>query len=70
MGSRGDGLCIDNVWYKNDASNPQSITNDNIFCLYKDNKQRIWIGTFGGGLDLAEKKGKKYISGIFSTNVG
>lgn len=59
MGSRGDGLCIDDVWYKN-SSDPHSLSNNNIFYLYKDSKNRIWIGTFGGGLDLAEKVGNSY----------
>ena len=60
MGSRGDGVCIDNVWYKHDPTNPASISNNHIFCLFKDSKQRIWIGTFNGGLDLAVKDGLQY----------
>ena len=25
-----------------------------LFSIYRDKKDRMWIGTFGGGLDLAE----------------
>jgi signal transduction histidine kinase/ligand-binding sensor domain-containing protein/DNA-binding response OmpR family regulator len=53
LGSRGNGLCIDKVWYRNDAGNPNSLANNNIFHIHKDSKGRIWIATFGGGLDLA-----------------
>lgn len=60
MGSRGDGLCIDDVWYKNNSYDPHSLSNNNIFCIHKDSKNRTWVGTFGGGLDLAEKTGNSY----------
>lgn len=53
MGTRGDGLKIDNTWYKHVASDPNSLANDHIFSLYRDRQNRVWIGTFGGGLDLA-----------------
>ncbi|MDR3119174.1 MAG: response regulator [Mediterranea sp.] len=66
-GSRGDGLCIDNVWYKQ-TSDPESLGNDNIFCIYKDRKQRMWVCTFGGGLDLPVKKGGRYIFKHFFTD--
>jgi hypothetical protein len=61
IGSRGDGLCIDNVWYKHDSSNPNSISENNIFAILKDSKNRMWIATFGGGLDLAVPQNGKYI---------
>jgi signal transduction histidine kinase/ligand-binding sensor domain-containing protein/DNA-binding response OmpR family regulator len=53
QGSRGNGLCIDNKWYRKDAENATSLANDNIFHIYEDSKKRVWIATFGGGLDLA-----------------
>ncbi len=61
IGSRGDGLCIDNVWYKHDSNNPNSISENNIFSILKDSKNRMWIATFGGGLDLAVPQNGKYI---------
>lgn len=53
LGSRGNGLQIDGVWYRNDRENPHSLVFDHIFYIYEDAKKRVWIATFGGGLDLA-----------------
>ncbi len=39
---------------------------DPVFCILQDRKQRMWIGTFGGGLDLAVPKKDKYIFRHFS----
>ncbi len=61
MGSRGDGLCIDNVWYKNNPKDTRSIADNNIFCILRDKKNRMWVGTFGGGLDLVVKVNGKYV---------
>ncbi|WP_321426386.1 two-component regulator propeller domain-containing protein [uncultured Bacteroides sp.] len=61
MGSRGDGLCIDGVWYKNDPNNPNSISENNVFSILRDSRNRMWVATFGGGLDLAVFKNGKYI---------
>ena len=38
MGTRGDGLMIDNVWYKHQDGDASSLANDNIFCIYRDKK--------------------------------
>lgn len=53
QGSRGNGLCIDDKWYRKDADDETSLANNNIFHIHKDSKNRMWIATFGGGLDLA-----------------
>lgn len=69
MGSRGDGLCIGNKWYKSRPEDPGALSNDNIFNIFKDSKQRMWIGTFGGGLDLAVKEADGYrFKHFFNTN--
>ncbi|MDL2241499.1 response regulator [Bacteroidales bacterium OttesenSCG-928-L03] len=60
MGSRGEGLSIDNVWHRRQDNDNSSLANDNIFCLFRDSKDRMWVGTFNGGLDLAVKKNGKY----------
>lgn len=56
LGSRGNGLSIDGKWYTYHSDDPLSIGNNNIFTLYRDRKNRMWIGTFGGGLNLAVKE--------------
>lgn len=60
MGSRGEGLCIDGVWYKHDNRDASSLANDHVFCMYRDRKGNMWIGTFNGGLDLAVKGNDGY----------
>ena len=46
-------------WYTYHSNDPLSIGNNNIFTLYRDRKNRMWIGTFGGGLNLAVKEKDK-----------
>lgn len=59
MGSRGNGLCIGNTWYTHSNSS-SSLGRNQIFCIYRDYKDRMWVGTFGGGLDLAVKTDTGY----------
>ncbi len=56
LGSRGNGLSIDGKWYQYNSDDPASVGNNNIFTLYRDKKNRMWVGTFGGGLNLAVKE--------------
>lgn len=53
-GTRGEGLKIDNVWYKPVPSDTTTLSHKVIFSILRDRKDRMWIGTFGGGLNLAE----------------
>lgn len=53
---RGTGLRIGaDKWYKNNSKDPNSLSNDQVFSIYRDRKGRMWLGTFGGGLNLAVK---------------
>lgn len=38
------------VQFKNDPSNPRSIHNNDIMCLYFDKNKTLWVGTHEGGL--------------------
>lgn len=38
--------------YKEDRHNPFSISDNSIYSILRDHKGRIWIGTYGGGLNL------------------
>lgn len=38
--------------YKNDEENPNSISNNDVCYTFQDSKQRIWVATLGGGLNL------------------
>jgi len=62
LGTRGKGLQVgDDQHYIHQATDTNSLAADPVFCILQDRKQRMWIGTFGGGLDLAVPKKDKYI---------
>lgn len=42
--------------YSYNSKDPYSISNNNIYYAFEDSKKRIWIATYGGGLNLAERK--------------
>ncbi|GGF22076.1 hybrid sensor histidine kinase/response regulator [Flavobacterium limi] len=57
IGTRGDGLYkfvpvkafnYKATHYKNEKSNPYSLSNDDIYSVYQDKKNQIWIGTLDG----------------------
>jgi len=69
MGSKQDGLfrmekiaenrfSISQFTYQED--DPYSLSNNSIYSIHQDSRQRIWIGCYGGGLNLLEqtKEGK------------
>lgn len=58
VGTDGAGIYVYNSagalqhhFYYN-PSKPSSLSNDAILCMYLDSKDRIWIGSFRGGLSL------------------
>lgn len=40
------------IHYKSDKLNPYSITCNDIYSIFKDKNNRIWVGTFYGGVNL------------------
>ncbi|MBK0370205.1 hybrid sensor histidine kinase/response regulator transcription factor [Flavobacterium agrisoli] len=42
--------------YKNIPNDAKSLSNDNIYSILEDKNGRIWIGTYGSGLNLVEEK--------------
>jgi signal transduction histidine kinase/ligand-binding sensor domain-containing protein/DNA-binding response OmpR family regulator len=71
LGSRAEGIRIGDRLYANDPADGSSLAADAIFSILEDSRHRMWIGTFGGGLDLAIPYGDKYIFHHFfnKTNV-
>jgi len=64
MGSKWDGLFRlkkeGNNRFKiqrfaHDEKNPYSLSNNSIYSIFQDSQNRIWIGTYGGGLNLLEE---------------
>ncbi|PKP08464.1 MAG: hypothetical protein CVU09_15595 [Bacteroidetes bacterium HGW-Bacteroidetes-4] len=61
MGTKGNGLFrltrgadfnFKASHFVHDSHQPASLSNNNIYTLLQDTKGRIWIGTYGGGLNL------------------
>lgn len=48
-GTRGAGLLIGNYSYRHRESDMTSLPNDNVYFLHRDVRNRVWVGTFGGG---------------------
>lgn len=46
--------------YKHDPEDPNSISNNDIWCLYVDRKGILWIGTFSGGLNRFDPKNETF----------
>ncbi|MBW4889957.1 response regulator [Mucilaginibacter sp. HMF5004] len=70
LGTKGRGLLMavplnaDHSKYKvtrfiPDPNDLNSISNKQIYSVFEDNKHRIWVGTFGGGLNLVVKDGDR-----------
>lgn len=52
-GTRGEGLFVNGRQYRHIPSDPTSLAEDDIYAILKDRRGRMWIGTFGRGLELA-----------------
>lgn len=48
------------ISFKNDADDPYSLSANNVSAIYKDNSGLLWIGTWGGSLDIINLKQKKF----------
>src|SRR5665648_178269 len=48
-----------NQYYTN-RLDPESISDNSIFCTYQDHFNDIWIGTFGGGVNFYSYRNKKF----------
>lgn len=42
--------------YMYDEKIPTSISNNDVYCTFQDSKGRIWVGLFGGGLNLLQEE--------------
>jgi signal transduction histidine kinase/ligand-binding sensor domain-containing protein/DNA-binding response OmpR family regulator len=70
LGTRGNGLFeltrkegfnYDVVHYKSKVNDANSLSDNNIYSLLEDRKGRIWVATYGGGINL--KAGRQFLHG-------
>lgn len=74
VGTKGNGLYLFDTktfkliaHYKNEAGKPNSLSSNSIFSLLIDNKNRLWVGSFGGGINLLkEDKGTSSFIQLFN----
>ncbi len=46
--------------FLHDPGNPESISNNSIYCIYRDTSGKLWIGTYGGGLNLLNEENNTF----------
>ena len=66
LGTKGGGLILfrktnqrltfSPEYYKNDVSDIYSLSDNSIYSIFQDSQANIWLGTYGGGINLVEKK--------------
>lgn len=42
--------------YKHDVDNMYSLSDDNIYCVSEDSQGKIWVATYGGGLNYLDQR--------------
>lgn len=77
LGSKGEGLFLlkrqgTNSYsmqqFEHHPDNPYSISDNNIYSIFQDSRNRIWVGCYGGGLNLLTQTADGGISFIHSNN--
>ena len=67
LSTKGDGLIVATpdssqpmgyqlTHHRKDKDNPASISGNNVYYTFIDSKDRIWVGTLDGGLNLVEER--------------
>lgn len=58
----GSGLHYKIENYKYSAGDLYSLSDNSVYSIFQDKKKRIWIGTYGGGLNLFDEERKRFIN--------
>lgn len=56
------------VHYKHDSRRPYSLSSNSVYALFQDSRGQIWVGTFGGGLNLVVEGGDGQLRFVHSAN--
>ncbi|MBN2519044.1 MAG: response regulator [Bacteroidales bacterium] len=66
IGTEG-GLFIDNIKTNelkhlfHNPQNPNSLTSNSVWCIYFDENNKIWLGTWGGGINIYDPVNNAYL---------
>ena len=48
------------ISFQYEANQPASLSNNNVGVMLNDSKNRLWVGTWGGGLNLYQPKSQTF----------
>ncbi|HTJ50725.1 MAG TPA: two-component regulator propeller domain-containing protein, partial [Cyclobacteriaceae bacterium] len=48
-------------YFTHDFNDPHSIGSDAVLAIMRDSRNRLWVGTYGGGLNLFDEKSKSFL---------
>ena len=68
IGTKGGGLLVNSRQYIK-SGNKGDYSDDDVYCMLKDRNKNLWLGSFGGGLNLAIKTSKGYKFRSFFSNI-
>ncbi|WP_232468374.1 hybrid sensor histidine kinase/response regulator transcription factor [Alkalitalea saponilacus] len=68
VSQQGAGISYDLVHFRNDPGNINSLSHDDIYHIHEDEKGRIWLATYGGGINLLNYTGDGGYEFINSNN--
>jgi signal transduction histidine kinase/ligand-binding sensor domain-containing protein/DNA-binding response OmpR family regulator len=54
--------------YTHDERNPYSLSNNQVYCVYEDSTGRLWVATYGGGINYMESDQEHNVRFINSNN--
>lgn len=54
--------------FSHEEGNPYSLSSNSIYSIHQDSRKRIWIGTYGGGLNLLDETSEGEIRFLHSKN--
>lgn len=54
--------------FKSESDNSNSLSDNRVYKVFKDSKGNIWIGTFGGGLNMLDRTTNKFIHYRYDPN--
>ncbi len=68
--TKGFDKMIRNPFYviKNNPKKENTLSNDNVYCMYLDHEDILWLGTYGGGLNRYDPKTKKFTHFLHDEN--
>lgn len=55
--------------YGHEENNPYSLSNNSIYSIFQDHQKRIWIGTYGGGLNLFQETADGKVRFVHNKNL-